>query len=424
MKRVQLARVGVVAGTLIALSGCSFTGVNSYSLPFSKGGSSDSLNATVLLENATNLVPNSEVKYGEITVGSVRKIELDGWTAKLTIGLEPDVEIPADVTAKVAQKSLLGAEYLELKAPEGRSEASAAGPRLAQGDTIGLERTERYPETEEVLSAASLLLNGGGLPQVQSISREVNYALSGRTETAKNLVERVDTTAGRLDDQRDSIFRAMGELRDLSSTLNDRSDTVTKALDSLPAGVDAIEDNRVALEETLASLAGIRDVGRTALVPNGDKLGEILNNLQPITKAVADLGPNSPKLVQLLSYPFPSNTIAGYTRSDYLNLYATFSINANRLTKGFTGLSPLDGALSGVLGLPEGGAEGATDPLGGPLGEDPTGLVDDLLGGLGGGASSQEKKKSDGASTPSPKSSSTETPSRQPNLLEQLLGGN
>lgn len=420
MKRPVLLRSLVAGGVLIAVSGCSFTGVNSYPLPFSKGGGDDAVHATVLLENATNLVPNSEVKYGEVTVGSVRNIELDGWTAKLTIGLEKDADVPANVTAKVAQKSLLGAEYLELKSPGG-DDVTASGPRLAEGATIGLERTERYPETEEVLTAASLLLNGGGLPQIQSISSEVNAALSGRNGKTKDLVREIDTTARSLDEQRQTIFKAMDQIRDLSSTLNDDHIVITKALESLPKGVDSLEANRVALTKMLAAMGRVRDASRTALVENGEDLGEILDNLRPVTAALADQGSDLPKVVQLLTYPFPANDVPGYTRSDYLNLFATFSVSTDRLSRAFTGLTPLDGVLSGLMGPPSGPAIESGDPLMSPLEglTDPldglAGSLDDLLGTSGG-----EQSQSGGKPDPSPSSTPT---APAPGLLERLLGG-
>ncbi len=62
-----------LAGSAL-VAGCSFTGVNSYTLPLNEGGGSDAVTVTVLLENATNLVPNSEVKYKEVTVGSILAI--------------------------------------------------------------------------------------------------------------------------------------------------------------------------------------------------------------------------------------------------------------------------------------------------------------------------------------------------------------
>ena len=51
--------------------------------------------------------------------------------------------------------------------------------RLGDGDNIPLDRTGRNPEVEEVLSALSLLLNGGGVAQLKIIETELNNALSG-----------------------------------------------------------------------------------------------------------------------------------------------------------------------------------------------------------------------------------------------------
>lgn len=420
MMRRTPALAAVVVAVTLALSGCSFRGVNSYSLPFSKGGSDDAVQATVLLENATNLVPNSEVKYGEVTIGSVRKIELDGWNAKLTIGLEKDARVPADVTAKVAQKSLLGAEYLELKDPPSATQAS--GTLLADGAVIGLDRTERYPETEEVLTAASLLFNGGGLPQLKVITEELNTAFTGRTGDARSLVRNIDRTAGKLNAQRRSIFSAMEQLRELSATANRDTGTIERALDTLPAGVESVEAEREALTATLESFSRIERISRTALADNGEDLGTILNNLRPVTDALVGAGSDLPRVAELLTYPFPTGDLYKYTRSDYLNLFATFRINSDSLQKTFIGLTPLDGLMTGFMGLPTGPASEATNPLTSPtdpltgtvkgLTEATQDLVDGLLGGLSG-----KPPKSD------PKASETQEPSPNPNLLDLLLGG-
>ncbi|KQY58246.1 hypothetical protein ASD11_00820 [Aeromicrobium sp. Root495] len=427
-----MTTLGAVAAAT-SLTGCSFTGLNSYSLPFSKGGSGDAVQATVLLENATNLVPNSEVKYGEVTVGSVRKIKLDGWTARLTIGLEKDADVPSDVTAKVAQKSLLGAEYLELTSPsDGEGDATKpgsvrAGP-MRDGATIGLERTERYPETEEVLTAASMLFNGGGLPQIKVISQEVNTAFGGRTAQTRSLVRRIDEAAQTLDGQRTSIFGAMEQLRTAARTLNRDKATITRALDTLPEGVEALDEEVPALRRTVESFSRIEKVSRTTLVDNKDGLAEILDNLKPVTQSLAGAGSDLPKVVELLTYPFPTGDLYKYTRSDYLNLFATFRVNAETIADTFIGLTPLDGVLSNIMGLPTGAAAQSEDPLTGPVegltaepganGGDLPGLVDGLVDGLTGKKAAEQPKA---GSKPGP--SATPTPAREPNLLERLLGG-
>lgn len=421
MNRRTPALAAVTLSAALTLSGCSFTGLNSYSLPFSKGGSSDSVKATVLLENATNLVPNSEVKYGEVTIGSVRKIQLDGWTAKLTIGLEKDAEVPAGVTAKVAQKSLLGAEYLELIAPADSATATAS---LEDGAVIGLDRTERYPETEEVLTAASLLFNGGGLPQIKVIANEVNTAFSGRSAASRSLVRRIDRTASTLDSQRATIFGAMKQLRDLSATINQDRATLTRALDTLPKGVRSLEEEREALAATLQSFSRIERVSRTALEGNGEDLGEILDNLRPVTSALVGAGSKLPKVAELLTYPFPTGDLYKYTRSDYLNLFATFRINSESLASTFIGLTPLDGLLTGFMGLPTGPAAEATNPLTGPVTgttaplDKVTKPVEDLVSGLLGGLTGQS-----GGGTSKTGAAPSSEPTPAPSLLQQLLGG-
>ena len=54
--------------------------------------------------------------------------------------------------------------------------AAPAGPspdRLKTGDVITMARTGQNPEVEQVLGALSLLLNGGGVGQLQTITREL-----------------------------------------------------------------------------------------------------------------------------------------------------------------------------------------------------------------------------------------------------------
>lgn len=425
-----------LAGSAL-VAGCSFTGVNSYTLPLNEGGGSDALTVTVLLENATNLVPNSEVKYKEVTVGSVRTIELDGWQPTLTIGLNRDAEVPADVRANVAQKSLLGAQYLELLDPEdvpaaadapvdpaaAATESVAAEPSpaglLADGDTIGLDRTGRYPETEEVLTAASLLLNGGGLPAVRTISSEVNDALTGRHDDVSSVIRQIDQTASTLDGQLSSITGALEQLDQLAVTFNDQSAVVDRALRSLPDGVDVLSQEEDQLLATLQSLGRVQDATSTAFGNNGAALGRILDNLVPVTQAVVDVHDLAP-LIESTTYPFPTSIVPGITRSDYLNLGVTIDISAEDLAVKFLGLNSLEGLLTGFVdGAPVDGAGQATDPLLAPLDgllpPDGLGPLTDILGGV-------LTPPLDTPASPAPTTAPGATP-RQPNLLEMLLGG-
>ena len=73
-------------------------------------------------------------------------------------------------------------------------------------------------EVEEVLGALSLLLNGGGLAQLQTINRELGEALEGRESAIKATLDELDTFIGGLDQQKEEINRALDSADALAAT--------------------------------------------------------------------------------------------------------------------------------------------------------------------------------------------------------------
>jgi len=409
MAITHIAKAGVASISLgVLLSGCSWTGLNSVSLPFTKGGGDDNVEITVELANAANLVPNSEVKYDEVTIGSVRKIELKDWTATLTVGLEKDAHIPADVTATVAQKSLLGAEYLALESPV-RPDGSAAPGQLETGDVIDLERTARYPETEEVLSAAALLLNGGGLPQLRTISHELNHALGGRTSDLKSFMHTVSTFTSTLDGQRDNIAATLTQLDRLSRSVVADRKKVGHALTSLPKGFRLIEQERSQLVRTLRAIDGFGQVAHRVVGRTKIDFQRNLDNIKVITKQLAQHGKKLAASADALGYPFNVRAANRTMFGDYMNLVTEIEVSAGHLTRDWLGGTPLDGLFTGFMaGTPTGTAAQATNPLSGnPLAG--------LLGGSLLGGNRNPSASEDPATQPES--------GALPGLLDSLLGG-
>lgn len=125
----------------------------------------------------------------DVTVGSVSRIgavqRSDGtFYAAVQLSLDGDVELPANVTATVAQTSLLGSQHVELAEPVGQPGVG----QLTNGSTIPLERIGRYPTTEEVLSALGVVVNKGNLGALQDITDEMYNAIAGRDGTFTDLI--------------------------------------------------------------------------------------------------------------------------------------------------------------------------------------------------------------------------------------------
>ncbi|HZZ50643.1 MAG TPA: MCE family protein, partial [Pseudonocardia sp.] len=326
-----------------ALAGCGFRPSSLLPLPGRHGVGGDATVIIVELANSQNLVRNAEVKVNDVTVGNVDDLQFDNWHARLRVGLKPGTTVSANAIARIGQKSLLGAEYLELVPP--RSEPPIG--QLRTGDVIPLARSTRFPETEEVLAALSVVLNGGGLAQLQTITTELNAALGGREPQIRQLINTLGTFVNSLDRQRASITGAIDGLDRLSRTLNERHDTLTNAIDTIPAGLEVLNDQRGQLVRALGALSDLSRVATRVISGSRSDLTGNLHDLRPAVGRLADAGKNLTQSLSLLgSFPFPSNTVfPAMLKGDYSNLYVTLDLSVDNLARNF-------GAGLGVAGMP------------------------------------------------------------------------
>ncbi len=397
--RAGTRRAAALAAGVLLLSGCGFRGAYSLSLPGGADLGDDPYTVQIEFLDVLDLVPQAGVRVADVAVGRVDGIELsDDWTALVTVEVNGDVELPANSVAMIQQSSLLGEKYVELAAP-GTEEPQG---RLEDGSLIGLDRTNRNVEVEELLGALSLVLNGGGLAQLQTISRELGVALEGREEAIRDTLDELDVLIGGLDAQREEINRAIDSANALAETLAGRTETIETALDSIGPGLDVVTQQRDLLVSMLDSLARLGDVGTRVINQAGQNTVEDLRLLQPILSQLAAAGPDlANSLDLLLTYPFPASSVQGCLTGDpcpinprfdartggyglYANMTATLSFDLRELlcryvvdpvTGGLEVLEPQDlaGASCGVPGTPPGNTAAAQSgggadqaPAGGP----------------------------------------------------------
>ncbi len=368
---------GVLAGLLV-LAGCSDGGFNGlYGTPLPGGADvgDHPYHVTALFTDVLDLVPQSSVKVNDVAVGRVDKISLtpDTRSALVAMTVNGDIALPANARAELKQSSLLGEKFVELSVPT----AEPATGHLGDGAQIPLGRTNRNPEVEEVLGALSLLLNGGGVEQIQKISHELNDALSGNEPEIRALLSRVDELATQLDGHRTEILRAIDGLGKLSRTLAGQTQNLTNALDNLAPGLKVVTDQRDQLVGMLNALNTLSGVAVDTVTKSRDQLVANLKALQPTLTKLGEAGSNLPNALQiLLTYPFPDyagNVIKG----DYANVEANVNLDLDTLISNFTNSS------QPPIALPSGQPSAVAPPLPLPdLGSIPQSAGPDLLGGL------------------------------------------
>ncbi|POX47427.1 MCE family protein [Streptomyces sp. Ru72] len=321
-RRTGRAVAWTAAGSLL-LSGCGFNGW--YDIPLPGGAASDghAYHVTVEFRDVLDLVPQSAVKVNDVTVGAVEKVELEGWHARVRLRVADSVKLPANAVADLRQTSILGEKYVALSAPSG----TASVGRLRDGDVIPLSRSGRNPEIEEVLSALSALLNGGGVAQLKTITVELNKALDGRETRVRSLLKQLDTFLGGLDRQRSEIVRALEGIDRLAKRLGTEKETMAQAVDTIPPALKVLADQRRDLTKMLTALSDLGTTGTRVVNASRDDTVANLKELRPILQQLNKAGDDLPNSLELLTtYPFPRNVVDA-VKGDYVNLKITADLD-------------------------------------------------------------------------------------------------
>jgi phospholipid/cholesterol/gamma-HCH transport system substrate-binding protein len=253
----------------------------------------------------------------------------------VTMELNRDVQLPANATATLGQTSLLGSLHIELAPP---TEEAPQG-KLHDGSLIPLKSSGKYPSTEQTLSAIALLLNGGGIGNIQDITDALSIAFAGRENDLRSLIEQLDKAVGYLDDQKHDIIAASESLNNLVGQFAAQKPVVDKALKTIPDALAVLKDQRNNLSEALAQLGKFSALAADSVNQTKEALVQELKDLGPVLQSLADAGPALTRALSFLpTFPFPKETLTNWMRGDYANLTLILDLTLSRIDSGiFTG---------------------------------------------------------------------------------------
>jgi phospholipid/cholesterol/gamma-HCH transport system substrate-binding protein len=326
---------GLVVLVMIALSGCGWRGLNSIPLPGTKGGGPGSYTIQAELPDVNNIEQNSRVRVGDVNVGTVTKIERQGWHALLTMTLGGNVHLPANATATIGQTSLLGSLHIELGPPK---DVPPEGT-LHEGSLIPLSSGGAYPSTEQTLASISLLLNGGGIGQIQDITQALSTAFKGRENDLRSLIQQFDSFVTYVNDQTGDIIAATDSLNKLQGQFAAQKPLLDRALTTIPDALSVLKDQRNNLSDALDSLGKFSALVADSTNQTKDNLVKELKDLGPVLQSLADAGPALTRSLDLLAtFPYAKQTLTKWIRGDFANLTAVIDLTLSRLDSAlFTG---------------------------------------------------------------------------------------
>lgn len=136
------------------------------------------------LPSTGGIFPNAEVTYRGVPVGRVTNISLteNGVQADLQLNTSAP-KIPADVQAVVANRSVIGEQYVNLR-PRVNS-----GPYLADGATITSTEQDLPPSANSLLTSTNALLRSIPVGSLRTVVVELDKAFGGSAQNVRRLID-------------------------------------------------------------------------------------------------------------------------------------------------------------------------------------------------------------------------------------------
>jgi phospholipid/cholesterol/gamma-HCH transport system substrate-binding protein len=320
---------------LSTVPGCEWRGLNTLRLPGTAGTGPGAYTIQAQLPDVVVIQQNTRVRVADVNVGNVTNIEVQDWHALVTMRIDGNVHLPANSVARVGQTSLLGSMHIELAPPTDEP------PRgeLRNGSLIPLAKASTYPTTEQTLASVAILLNGGGLGQVQEITQAFAKALTGREKEMRSLLTQLDTFVAQLNDQTDDIIAATENLNSLAGQIAARDESVEKALKTWPQALDVLADSRRKLADAIDAVGKFSAIAASTVNQSKNALVTNLRDIAPALRELANAGPSLTKGLDFLTtFPWVKSKLANWFRGDFANISLVVDLTLSRIDSGiFTG---------------------------------------------------------------------------------------
>jgi phospholipid/cholesterol/gamma-HCH transport system substrate-binding protein len=281
-----------------------------------------------LFPSVVGLYPSDSVRVLGVPVGKVETIEPRGHDVKVTMSLDEGIKVPADASAILVSPNLVSARFIQLTPVY---DEKVGGPVIADGATIGLDRTAIPVEWDEVKEQLTQLSEqfgptGEGLQgPLSTFVDQAAAAFDGNGDSFRNALHELSQTAGRLGDSRGDLFGTIKNLQVLVNALSNSNEQIVQFSSNVASVSQVLADSSTGLDTTLGTLnQALRDV-KDLLRDNNDALISSVDKLTGLTNILTE---HSDDIEQVLH-------IAPNGLANFYNIY-----------------EPAQGTVAGVLSIP------------------------------------------------------------------------
>lgn len=223
--------------------------------------------ATAVFPDASGILTNFSASMNGVVIGHVSDVELDGDAARVTVSLDPGVELPGDVEASIVRASAVGEQRIEFTPQRGGGE-----PPLDDGAEVTVAANADPPQISRVIDSIDNLLEAIPAEDLNTVVHEAATAFRGRERDLRALTRNIDVFNREFNEHE-------REFQQLLASSPALLDAMTEVAPELRSGIS----NTAELTQVLAD----RREDLTQLMRDGGDLGVVADDI--ITGSSANL---------------------------------------------------------------------------------------------------------------------------------------
>ncbi|WP_236789526.1 MCE family protein [Amycolatopsis sp. GM8] len=255
---IKLVVFIVVTVVLTAVLGISIANINTSS---TKGYSARFTDATLVLAG-------DDVRIAGVKVGQVTDVKIvDRRQAQIDFEVDSGRTLPADVTATIKYRNLVGQRYLSLGQGTGDDQGT-----LKPGATIPLAHTTPALDLDELFNGFKPLFAALNPDDVNKLSYEIIQVLQGEGGTIDSLLAHTATLTTTIAQKDQVIGQVIDNLNSVLDTVNAHTPQLNTLIVNLQQLVTGLAQDRKPIGDAIDALGGLADTTSGLLVKARDPL--------------------------------------------------------------------------------------------------------------------------------------------------------
>ena len=227
----------------------------------------------VLMDDATGLAVNSKVYLAGVPVGKIRRIDLSGGQALVTVAFLRDIPIRSDSRISRRSSSLLGTSILTLSPGTGTTPLIAPGGRIETQTNIA-DMESLTNNVQELTLRLSKLLDSS-LGSFTSIVRKIDERSDAELDRVTRILEATASITERLD-----LI-----LKERNYDLNESAIELRLALENIRAITEALREGRGTIGQALTNDTVYENLQQTI-----ESMNKLVKDTDTIVAKASDIG--------------------------------------------------------------------------------------------------------------------------------------